>query len=213
MYLPWGFAKPEMEVGAETPALPTLAPAGPQAAPPATTGAMLPPCPLHRGGARLGAPQHTQRSRDLQTPAGEQESPFTSTSGEIPERQWSCPRLPAQGMGNEASIALPALKWQTALLLRPRAALGREEYSWSEGAAHSGGGPRLLPSVFSPQEGPRGGSPRLGGTVDAAAPSTAAELASRCRQSSWDQLWTGLPAKTPWCRQRPPWAILGEGSA
>ena len=148
--------------------------------------------------------RHLQENRNhlLQAPLGK----FQGDSG-------VAPRLPTQGMGNEASTALPALKWQTALLLRPRAALGGEEYSWSEGAAHSGGGPRLLPSVFSPQEGPRGGSPRSGGTVDAAAPSTAAELASRCRQSSWDQLWTGLPAKTPWCRQRPPWAILGEGSA
>lgn len=60
------------------------------------------------------------------------------------------PRLPTQGMGNEAATALPAWKQQTALLLRPRAALGGEEYSWLEGAAHSGGGPRPPPSRFSP---------------------------------------------------------------
>lgn len=65
LYLPWGFTKPEMEEGAETPAPRSRAPPGPQAAPPANTGAVLPACPLHRAGARLGAPQHTHSAPEI----------------------------------------------------------------------------------------------------------------------------------------------------
>lgn len=57
-------------------------------------------------------------------------------------------------------------RW-TALLLNPGAALGGEEYSWSEGAANSGGGPRLLQPGFSPPGGAQRGlgpeGPQLGG--------------------------------------------------
>lgn len=107
-------------------------------------------------------PTHTQRSRDLQTPVGEQESPLTSTSGEIPEtvefpqgfrprgREMKLPRLCLPQNGRLPSCRAPGQPWAG------RSILGQRGRPTQVGVQ--------APPVrsFSSQEGPRGGSPRWG---------------------------------------------------